>query len=174
MLPAHLPPVEQTLPAATQVTSCGSQQPEPQPPPRQQACPGPPHCTQTSLAQASPDPEQAPPGQHGWPAPPHCWHTPGSPQAKPLAVQVCPAQHGWPAPPQATHCTPEQAAPPAVHRARAGFAVSGQHICPTEPQLPQLELAQVPPTVGQVVPEPTHTSRTQQPLPEQAPPAQQG
>jgi hypothetical protein len=48
-----------------------------------------------------------------------------------------------------------------------------QHGCAAPPQLPQLPLEQLPPTVGQVLPEPVQMSLTQQPLEVQLLPAQQ-
>jgi hypothetical protein len=48
-----------------------------------------------------------------------------------------------------------------------------QQACADPPQAPQLPLPQVPPSVGQVLPELVHRSLTQQPPPLHALPAQQ-
>jgi len=47
-----------------------------------------------------------------------------------------------------------------------------QHVWPLPPHVPQLPFAQVPMNPGQVVPEPTQVSATQQPPPVQVPPGQ--
>jgi hypothetical protein len=169
---AQTVPVLHVAPLAMQLRVPGSQQPAPHAPPGQHGSPGPPHCAHTPSEHARPEAEQLSPAQQIWPGPPHCSQVP-LPQARPAAVQVRPEQQGWPGPPHAAHCPAAQLAPLAVQVARPGGIVSLQQLWPTAPQLPQLPLLQLPPTLGQVDPEPVHRPATQQPPPLQALPSQQ-
>jgi hypothetical protein len=65
-----------------------------------------------------------------------------------------------------------QAAPDAVQIVRPGGGISVQQAWPTAPQLPQLPLAQVPPTEGHALDEPVQLWLMQQPPPLHALPLQ--
>jgi len=74
------------------------------------------------------------------------------------------------------HCVPWlQVTLPAVHTSPGPDPVEAQQVWPAAPQVPfrQLPVMQVPPTLGQVLPEAVHTPPTQHPPEAQALPAQQ-
>src|SRR5207302_365475 len=102
-----------------------------------------PEATQVPASQQPPPPHLLP-GQQACPGAPHCAHAP--------LVQVAPF---W-------HIAPSARQPPLSQQPPLQVLLV-QQAWPLPPQVPQLPFMHVPPTVGQVEPDPVQTLLTQQP-----------